>query len=166
MKRSKRISMIWAVVGFTLALTVTAVNAADDNKLSVSVAFGRGLNTTQPPGNQANNVIIPNTIKLKENGVVHFIVAGFHQVVVYNPGKVDDDVVVPASGVFINDTNNQFYSGIVPAGGPGALPVTSDPSNARNRVESVAFPAPGTYLVICNIRGHFNGGMFGYVQVK
>jgi hypothetical protein len=165
MKRSIKISMIWAVCAFGVVMATTSVNAADDNKLSVSVAFGRGLNTTQPPGNPANNVVIPDTIKLKQNGVVHFLVAGFHQVVVYNPGKVDDDVVVPASGVFINDTNNQFYSGIVPAGGPGALPVTTDPSNARNRVESVAFPAPGTYLVICNIRGHFNGGMFGYVVV-
>jgi hypothetical protein len=86
---------------------------------------------------------------LKQNGVVHFLVAGFHQVVVYNPGKTDDDVVVvPGTGTFINDTNNQFHSGIVPAGGPNGLPITTDPSNPRNRVELVSFPAPGTYLVI------------------
>jgi len=166
MKRSRRISMIGAVCTLGLAVATAVVNAADDNKLSIPVAFGRGLNTTQPQGNPANNVVIPDQVKLKENGVVHFLVAGFHQIVIYNPGKTDDDVVVPASGTFINDTNNQFYSGIVPAGGPGALPVTTDPSNARNRVESVAFTAPGTYLVICNVRGHFNGGMFGYVHVN
>ena len=92
--------------------------------------------------------------------------AGFHQIVVYNPGKKDDEVVVPGTGTFINDTNDQFYLGIVPAGGPPpGLPVTTDPSNARNRVESVSFPAPGRYLVICNVRGHFNDGMFAYVKV-
>jgi len=164
MKHTRKISMIGAVCTLGLAVATAAVNAADDNKLSVLVAFGRGLNTAQP-GNAANNIVIPDQVKLKQNGVVHFLVSGFHQIVVYNPGKTDDDVVVPASGTFINDTNNQFYSGIVPAGGPGALPITTDPSNARNRVESVAFPEPGTYLVICNVRGHFNGGMFGYVQV-
>jgi hypothetical protein len=141
-----------------------AVNAADDNQLSVTVTFGRGLNTA---GTAANNVVIPDKIKLKDNGVVNFVVAGFHQIVIYNPGKTDDDVVVPGSGTFIDDKNNQFYSGIVPAGGPGPdlLPVTTDPSNARNRVESVSFPGPGRYLVICNVRNHFNGGMFAYVDV-
>ena len=162
MKRSRTISMIGAVCTFSLAVATSAVNAADDNQLSVTVAFGRGLNTQGTP---VNNVVIPDTIKLKENGVVNFLVAGFHQIVVYNPGKTDDEVVVPGTGTFIDDTNNQFYSGIVPAGGPGALPITTDPSNARNRVESVSFPGPGKYLVICNVRNHFNGGMFAYVQV-
>ncbi len=167
MKRSRSLSMIGAVCAFGLAVATSAVNAADDNKLSVPVAFGRGLNTTLPPGNLVNNIVIPDKIKVKQNGVVHFLVAGFHQVVIYNPGKTDDDVVVPGSGTFINDLNNQFYSGILPAGGPPpALPVTTDPSNARNRVESVSFAARGTYLVICNVRGHFNDGMFGYVEVK
>jgi len=164
MKRSTRISMIRALCALGLAVAASAANAADDNKLSIPVAFGRGLNTAQP-GNPANNIVIPDQVKLKQNGVVHFLVAGFHQIVVYNPGKTDDEVVVPGTGTFIDDTNNQFYSGIVPAGGPGALPITTDPSNARNRVESVSFPGPGTYLVICNVRNHFNGGMFAYVQV-
>ena len=110
--------------------------------------------------------MIPDTVRLKQNGVVHFLVAGFHEIVIYNPGKTDDDVAVPLSGTFINDANNRFYSGIVPAGGPLATPGTTDPSNARNRVESVAFLEPGTYLVICNIRTHFNNGMFGYVEVQ
>ena len=35
-----------------------------------------------------------------------------------------------------------------------------------NRVESVSFTEPGTYLVICNIRGHFLDGMFAVVKVK
>jgi plastocyanin len=166
MKRSRTTSMIAAACAFSLAVAAASVvHAADDNKLSIPVAFGRGLNI---PANQADNqVMIPDTVKLKQDGVVHFLVAGFHEIVIYNPGKTIDDVAVVQSETFINDASNRFYKGIVPAGGPPpALPVTTDPSNARNRVESVAFLEPGTYLVICNIRPHFDNGMFGYVEVK
>jgi len=164
MKRLRTTSMIAALCSFGLALAAVAVNAADDNKLSIPVAFGRGLNiaANQP----ANQVMIPDTVRLKQNGVVHFLVSGFHELVIYNPGKTEDDVAVPPAGPFIDDKNNRFYSGILPAGGPrGTLPEV-DPSNARNRVESVAFLEPGTYLVICNIRTHFENGMFGYIEVK
>ena len=159
--------MIGAVCTFSLAVATSVVHAPDDNKLSIPVAFGRGLNTAQPPGQPVNHVMIPDTVRLKQNGVVHFLVAGFHEIVIYNPGKTDDDVVVPGSGTFINDNINRFYSGIIPAGGPPpGTPGTTNPSNAQNRVESVAFLERGTYLVICNIRTHFNDGMFGYVEVK
>lgn len=157
--------MIGAVCTFSFAVAASAVHAADDNKLSIPVAFGRGLNiAANLPENQ---IMIPDTVRLKQNGVVHFLVAGFHEIAIYNPGKTTDDVAVRAGETFINDATNRFYKGIVPAGGPPpALPVTTDPSNARNRVESVAFLEPGTYLVICNIRPHFENGMFGYVEVK
>lgn len=164
MKRSRTTSMIAAACAFCLAVAAAVVHATDDNKLSIPVAFGRGLNiaANQP----ANQVMIPDTVRLKQNGVVHFLVAGFHEIVIYNPGKTDDDVAVRAGETFINDANNRFYAGIVPAGGPLQTPGTADPSNARNRVESVAFLEPGTYLVICNIRTHFENGMFGFVEVK
>lgn len=35
----------------------------------------------------------------------------------------------------------------------------------QDRTESVNFPNPGTYLVICGVRGHFPDGMFGFVTV-
>ena len=70
------------------------------------------------------------------------------------------DIDVPTTGTFINDTGNLYYQGILPAGGPPpAIPVTTNPSNAQNRVEPVLFTTPGTYLVICNVRPHFLGGM-------
>ena len=165
MKHSRTISMIGAVCTFSFAVAASAVHAADDNKLSIPVAFGRGLNiAANLPENQ---IMIPDTVRLKQNGVVHFLVAGFHEIAIYNPGKTTDDVAVRAGETFINDATNRFYKGIVPAGGPPpALPVTTDPSNARNRVESVAFLEPGTYLVICNIRPHFENGMFGFIEVK
>jgi uncharacterized cupredoxin-like copper-binding protein len=34
-----------------------------------------------------------------------------------------------------------------------------------NRVESVGFLEPGTYLVICNVSVHFTDGMIAYVTV-
>jgi hypothetical protein len=151
-------------------LTVSSAMADQDKKISVSVAFGRGLNTVRPAGDPegvVNHAILPDNIKVDKDGVVHFLVAGFHQIVVYNPGKKLDDVVVPAAGRFVDDTNDRFYTGIIPATmNPPILPVTTDPSNAQNRVESISFADPGTYLVICNIRGHFLDGMFAFVKVK
>jgi plastocyanin len=34
-----------------------------------------------------------------------------------------------------------------------------------NRIESVAFTEPGTYLVICNVTPHFLDGMYAWVKV-
>ena len=48
MKRLRTTSMIAAVCTFGLAVAAAAVHAADDNKLSIPVAFGRGLNIRQP----------------------------------------------------------------------------------------------------------------------
>jgi hypothetical protein len=161
----------------------------DDDRLSVAVAFGRGLNTAQP-GNPVNHVILPKQITVTQDGVVHFLVAGFHQVAVYKPGTKPQDIVVPDSGTFINDAHNRFYLGINPAGGPANTPATPEnpivmgsdtSSNAQNRLESVGFPVdegvgtnmvvspkakPGIYLVICNVRGHFLDGMYAFVEVK
>ena len=186
------LSMMCVVMLFGIGLTASLAMADEDERLSVSVAFGRGLNTAQA-GNIVNHVILPNKIKVNLDGVVHFLVAGFHQVVVYKPGTKREDIVVPAAGTFINDPINrdptsQFYLGINPAGGLANTQATpanpivagSDTrSNAQNRVESVGFPAsvgtgtppsakaePGVYLVICNVRGHFLDGMFAFVEVK
>src|SRR5215467_482435 len=125
-----------------MGLTIFPAVAEDANKLTVPVAFGRGLNTAQA-GNVVNHVIIPDEITVKQGGVVHFLVAGFHQPVVYKPGTEPRDInlSVPGSGAFINDPNNRFYLGINPAGGPLGTPATTNPSNAQNRVESVGFPA-------------------------
>lgn len=130
---------------------------------SVTVSFGAGLNTAQP-GNSANHHILPRWINVRRSGVVNFVVAGFHQVTVYNPGKKDEDVMPSdPSGLFVNDPNDRFYLGIAPAVPPDG---TANPSNAVNRVESVNFPKRGTYLVICNVLPHFRDGMYAYVRVR
>ena len=141
------------------------------DKQIVTVAFGVGLNTAQP-GNALNHHVLPKRIKVKKGGVVNFVVAGFHQVVVYKPGVRLEQIGVPTSGLFINDPNsatipsNIFYRGIRPAGGPPpGFPVQTNPSNADNRVEPVGFLERGTYLVICNVIPHFNDGMYAYIEV-
>jgi hypothetical protein len=167
----------------------------DEDRQSVSVAFGRGLNTAQP-GNPVNHVVLPKKIKVHQDGVVHFLVAGFHQVAVYKPGTTPEDVrafIGNSTALFIHDPNSLqlepkdlphdlFYVGINPGGGPLATPGTIVPfSNSQNRVESVGFPdsegvgtngvaslkaESGVYLVVCNVRGHFLDGMYAFVKVK
>jgi hypothetical protein len=166
--------MICVLTFIGIDLMDSLAMADEDKKISVSVAFGRGLNTVRPPGDPmafVNHAILPDDIKVKEDGVVNFLVAGFHQIVVYNRGTKVEDILVPRTGTFINDPatfdpTTQFYLGINPAGGPLATPVNPNPTNVQNRLESVSFAEPGTYLVICNIRGHFLDGMFAFVKVK
>jgi|SRR5215472_12992706 len=145
--------------------------AGRNDGLSVTVAFGSGLNTLPVVEPAApNNHILPPEIKVRQGGVVHFLMSGFHMTTVYNPGTEPENIVVPPSGTFINDPtavppSNVFYFGINPQGGPLNTPATTNPFNGSNRQESVSFSEPGTYLVICNVRQHFLDGMFALVKV-
>ena len=158
---------VGAIASFAcLALATPAAAQADGNtRMSATVTFGAGLNTAQP-GNVANHHVLPNVIEIKAGGVVNFAVAGFHQITVYEDGIQAGDLIVPPSGLYVNDLTGVYYMGIVPAGGPMNTPATTSPSNATNRMESVTFPEPGVYLVICNIRTHFTDGMYAYVRVS
>ena len=150
----------------SIGLSSSAWAQADGNsRMSVTVSFGAGLNTAQQ-GNSQNHHVLPRTIEIKAGGVVNFAVAGFHQIFVYLPGTIAESILVPAQGVFVNDLLNLYYQGIAPAGGPLGTPATTNPSNASNRVESVSFSEPGTYLVICNVRTHFLDAMYAYVKVS
>jgi plastocyanin len=121
--------------------------------LSVTAAFGAGLNIQ----GERNERIIPDSIKVKEGGVVHFMFAGFHQIAVYQRGTTPDDITDPGSGTFVNDSNNRIYLGLSPTSAEGT----------NNRVESVFFGRAGNYLVICNVREHFvEEGMFAIVRVR
>ena len=179
MKR-RTLSMICVAILSCVGLTASRGIADEDEQQSVTVAFGRGLNTAQQ-SNIVNNVMLPSDVEINQGGVVHFLMAGFHQPAVYKPGTKPEDIMVPTTGAFIDGPTNRFYLGINPAGGPLNTPATIDPSNARNRVESVGFPAtegivggmvvsaraePGIYLVICNVKQHFQAGRFGFVKVK
>ena len=164
---------------FVLALPAALVQAqsSGNSRMSVTVAFGGGMNTATPPGvpsPPANHHVLPNMIEIKAGGVVNFALAGFHQIVVYQPGIEASDIVPP---VFVPPTTNLFmnynlgsayYVGINPRNAnqeQPAAPATVDTGD--NRMEPVLFSAPGVYLVVCNITPHFaRDGMYAYVKVS
>jgi hypothetical protein len=137
------------------------------------VSFGQWPSDFTPPLDRypnapltpAQNVhlLLPNEAVIKAGGAVMFVIAGLHQIIVYDDGteptQINANLTVPTTGVpagvpLINDPNGRIYRGVDPSLFP------------RDRSESVHFPKPGRYLVICGVRGHFvNDDMFGYVRV-
>ena len=111
------------------------------------------------------HVIIPEVAKIKAGGAVNFIIAGFHQVIVYDDGTKPEDInagitvpltiplPVPPQPTLIADPDRRVYRGLDPS------------TQGPDRVEVVHFAEPGTYLVICGVSPHFAAGMYGYVHV-
>lgn len=129
MKRRRPPILAVTVLGFSLMAALVRADEHADSQLSVTVAFGAGLNTT----GAANHHVLPPEITIKAGGVVNFATAGFHQIFVYLPGKTADDVVVPPTGMFIDDLDNLYYAGLSPIGTPLGF------SNAQNRTSAVIF---------------------------
>jgi hypothetical protein len=137
------------------------------------VSFGQWPTDFTPPVDRYPNVnlppaannhqLIPFEAKIKAGGSVMFVIAGLHNPTVYDDGtdplQIDTTLTVPTTGtpagvLLINDPNHRLYRGPDPSLFP------------RDRTESVHFPTPGRFLVICGVRGHFvNDNMFGYVSV-
>ncbi|PYS51413.1 MAG: hypothetical protein DMG13_18715 [Acidobacteria bacterium] len=127
------------------------------------------------PGSRNTHTLIPNEVKIQAGGTVNFIIAGFHQVVIYDngtePGDINKTLLLPAPlNALIDDPNHRIYRGLSPAGVPAnffgaGIPAAAIPAPPQERIESVVFAEPGTYLVICAVIGHFNDGMFGFVRV-
>ena len=119
---------------------------------------------------QVPDQVLPNTIEIKAGGVVNFAVAGFHQIVVYQPGIEREDIVLPAfpPNLFVNDKlASAYYVGINPDdANPVTPPTPVTRYNGENRIESVSFAQPGVYLVICNVTPHLRDGMYAYVKVS
>jgi plastocyanin len=178
-------------LGIAAALP-TVASADDDHGPSiVTIAFGAGLNTAQP-GNKANHHVIPDTIRISAGDVISFNVAGLHVIRAYGNGVKLRDVklnipqecqvnpvaascaglggtivpTVPAGTLAV------FYQGLnaiplvtPPNPPPPGPPPFAAPSIAVNRIESITFPEPGRYLVICAVLEHFNDAMYAWVEV-
>ena len=121
---------------------------------------------TLPFAPQGPNVhaLLPQEVTVKEGGSVSFVLAGFHHVVVYAPGKdpgeISQSVLLPIPGApavvgLIDDPQSRIYRGLDPR-------LTN---TFQDRVEVVGFSKRGTYLVICAVNVHFNEGMYGWVKV-
>lgn len=148
----------------------------DDNgsQKNATVSFGAWM-TSPPPGHDRfpnisntrlfnHHVIIPELARIKAGGTVNFIIAGFHQVIVYDdrtqPGDIDTSITVfptmqppTPPPPLIADPDRRIYRGLDPSLQPA------------DRVEVVHFDRRGTYLVICGVLPHFVAGMFGFVKV-
>jgi hypothetical protein len=122
-----------------------------------------------PPGN--GHLVIPHRVTIKLGGTVNYIIAGFHEVIVYAPGTRPEHIMtslirptqgVPAGIPLINDPHNRLYAGEDPStvhGGPQSTPLL-------DRVEVVQFSQTGLHLVICGVLPHFvNDDMYGWVNV-
>jgi hypothetical protein len=170
MKRTT-VSLVWVLSFIGIGLIVSVAKAAD-NRENATVSFGQWeidvpldrVTTPVPaPGVGNHHEIIPNiaTIFIPGDGAVNFIIAGLHNVQVYDVGTQPEDIDVlsllpGAGGGIIDDPNNRLYRGLDP----------NVATNPRDRVEVVRFSEPGTYLVICGVRNHFvNDQMFGFVRV-
>jgi len=75
------------------------------------------------PGNRNTHVIIPNEVTIQAGGAVDFVVAGFHQIVIYDngtqPGDINAALAYPAPlANLINDPNRRIYVGLSPSGVP------------------------------------------------
>jgi plastocyanin len=139
---------------------------------SATVSFGAWPVGGDPPLDRAAtpdapiapnlHELLPNTVRIKVGGAVSYIIAGFHQIVVYEPGKkpsdVDTGTLIPIPNApptvgLIDDPERRLYRGANPIG------------LLQDRVEVVHFSEPGLYLVICSVNVHFADNMYGWVMV-
>jgi len=177
-----------AVSVLALSLAGSMVNAEDRTPSSITVSFGTGNNNAQP-GNTPNHHILPQEFRVRISearkldgtvvvvpATVNFVVSGFHWVWVYRDGVTLEEVAahVPAAGTFVNyevitaGVSNVLAKGIFPGTPPAfadIAPANPTLSAAQNRADSIAFSTPGTYLVICNVRGHFIDGMYAWIKI-
>jgi hypothetical protein len=83
------------VIGIVTIGPTAATGHSDPNGQVVTVAFGPGLNTLPPsgPSGPANHHVVPNRIQVSVGDIIHFVVAGFHQIRIYQPGVRLADVI-------------------------------------------------------------------------
>jgi hypothetical protein len=175
-----RLSILCAVAILAIGLTTYFATAREshpghastgpalDGLLSnATVSFGEWMTPVDrfpnnSPREANHHELKPKIAIIRAGGTVNFIIAGFHNINVYDNGTRPEDIntalTVPPTGQpappLINDPNNRIYRGLDPSLQP------------QDRVEVVHFPRPGTYLVICGVFPHFvNDRMFGFVRV-
>lgn len=214
MKKTTRRNLLkTAAIGGATAAGLSTVFAADqkpgggsdhahdnrpltDKRAHVIVAFGQwDADPARPldrwPINEeletrTRNVhsMLPFEAEVDAGGAVSFIISGFHQILIYGPGRELADVKLAATGLIlppfgpfpplVNYTTDLVYRGLdprvlqyVPI---PAVPMSTIPAGTANpvvdRIESVNFKEPGRYLVICGVKPHFDTDMHGYVNVK
>ena len=160
------------------------------NRAHVTVAFGQWDADPAAPFDRFpvnsdrtrnNHQLLPFEAEIEEGGAVSFIISGLHQIVIYAEGTALADIQTAAkdpanqtAGMppLVNYPAGRFYRGLDPRVLTYATQVTIPPATTptnlvvQDRVESVNFPTPGRYLVICSVIPHLLEGMHGYVNVR
>jgi plastocyanin len=187
------LSLIYVLTLTGIGLSVSLATADDkDRRENVTVSFGLWdpnksdlsspldrLVSDPPMGGGVNDILIPDKVTIKEGGAVNFIIGGGHVVAVYDDGTkpedINTDAIEPAAscpttaGGVISDPINRIYRGPCFSTSFGTTPSTT--IVRRDGVEVVQFTKPGTYLVICARKNHFEPTpgtfqMFGFVKVE
>jgi len=137
------------------------------------------------PENRLRNIhlMLPFEADVDQGGAVSFNISGVHQVLIYGPGIEFDqlraDWIAANSPVIalpmplpslVDFAKGRVYRGLNPFA-LQYIPLSPAPPDTPNnmvvdRIEAVNFKEPGRYLVVCGVVPHFNGRMFGYVNVK
>jgi len=118
--------------------------------------------------------VTPQHVTIVAGGTVNFIIAGLHQIAVYDDGVQPSDInttlSAPDAPNLIDDANKRIYRGLNPIPLRAAIavgtPSTIQHVVLRDRVEAVHFAKAGKYLAICTVRSHFvDHQMWGFVKV-
>jgi hypothetical protein len=127
--------------------------------------------------------LLPFEVDIHQGGAVSFIISGLHQIMIYEDGTSYESLfaawdqagrpLLPAAPPFpplIDFATGRVYRGLDPRVlnylRPNPAPDPPSLVSTQDRVESVNFPAPGRYLVVCGVMGHFLEAMHGYVTVR
>ena len=159
------------------------------NRALAVVSFGQwdGNNFDRQPLNsdRTRNVhkMLPFKVDINAGGAVSFIISGVHQILIYEDREFEDvlaefNATVPPPVIpppppppLVNIPTGRVYRGLDPrlltyatlaVTPPATVPA---PLLVQDRVESVNFPNPGRFLVVCGLEPHFLEGMHGYVRV-
>jgi plastocyanin len=151
---------------------------------TATMSFGAWRTDMTPPTDRHSNPqsgpainwhpVVPHQVTIAAGGTVNFVVAGLHQIAVYDDGIQPSDInaalSAPDAPNVIDDPNGRIYRGLNP--NPLRTPISVGTPPAiqhvvwRDRVEVVHFAHPGTYLVICTVRSHFvDHQMWAWVKV-
>ena len=118
--------------------------------------------------------VTPHNVTIVAGGTVNFIIAGLHQIAVYDDGTQPSDInttlSAPDAPNLIDDPDKRIYRGLNPVSLRAAIAVGTPPTIQhvvlRDRVEAVHFANAGRYLAICTVRSHFvDHQMWAFVKV-
>lgn len=150
----KYLTVLAALVmgGVLFVIPTAGVTTADSATMvfgNNSVGSGCNFPCEDDASFHAVDKILPGAVSVRSGDTVDFIVAGFHQVAIYDVGTKPKDIEFNGPFPFVNDSDSRIAM--------GGLTVDFSWTAA----------GPGKYLVICNIAPHFEeANMWGWVNVN